>query len=103
MTFKEYSKLLKSLSEKDIGALAKLEVVSAVENNIDLQGYDSEGFEKLCDTIYEYVSNIGCYVDVDDLCYAIQYQLDNGKCDTIDTESLDKAFMLTADMNQIKR
>ena len=77
MTYKSLSLILAGLKAEEPKAFAMMCVAEAVRSNIDLNGFDDEGFEELCKRVDDFWCAHDCEVDVDDFCYCIQEVIDH--------------------------
>lgn len=91
MKYNTLLNIANALMEEETVAFLKMEVAVSVDGNMDTSAYDCEGFEELCDRVYNaYIKSDKA--DLDLFCYLIQQNIDNGEYDGPTEECLADAL-----------
>ena len=93
MNYVEISKMLKTLKSADKAIVFKMDVVSALENNIDCSAYDDEGFEEVCNRFEKALMEIGDWKDLDEIAYLAQNYVDNGEFEFLTVDCFKQAII----------
>ena len=93
MNYVEISKLLKTLKSADRAIVFKMDVVSALESNIDCSAYDDEGFEEVCNRFEKALMEIGDWKDLDEIAYLAQNYVDNGEFEFLTVDCFKEAII----------
>ena len=96
MTYKEISKLIDELHGKDPYIVLKINIVAAVDDNIDTSDYREIDYERACRCIFEFVHSIYCeettLVDVDELACRIARLIEDGEFEEPTWECIERAY-----------
>lgn len=91
MKYNTLLNIANAIMTEETTAFLKMEVAVAVDGNMDTSVYDDEGFEELCDRVYNaYLQSDRA--DLDLFCYLIQNLIDNGEYDGPTEECLADAL-----------
>jgi len=96
MTYKEISKLIDDIHKEDIYIVLKINIVAAVDDNLDTSDYRDVDYERACRCIFEFVNEIyrktGELIDVDDLVFRVEELIEDGDFEEPTWECVEQAY-----------